>query len=77
MLFSEAQENAEEFNNEVDKLRVMAARNEEEKNRLEHELMQIKEMLQREVTRTDLESRRNASIISEYKQACYIILYLL
>lgn len=64
----EAQENADEYSNEVEQLRGTVARNEEEKQRLEAELLQIKEMLQREVARADAESRRNNVIIAEYKQ---------
>lgn len=64
----EAQENADEYSNEVEQLRGTVARNEEEKQRLEAELVQVKEMLQREVARADLESRRNNVIIAEYKQ---------
>lgn len=64
----EAQENADEYSNEVEQLRGTVARNEEEKQRLEAELAQVKEMLQREVTRADAESRRSNIIIAEYKQ---------
>ena len=65
---TEAQENADEYSNEVEHLRGTVARNEEEKQRLEAELLQIKEMLQREVARADAESRRSNVIIAEYKQ---------
>lgn len=65
---TEAQENADEYSNEVEQLRGTVARNEEEKQRLEAELLQIKEMLQREVARADAESRRSNVIIAEYKQ---------
>lgn len=64
----EAQENADEYSNEVEQLRGVVARNEEEKQRLEAELVQVKEMLQREVGRADAESRRSVIIINEYKQ---------
>ncbi|XP_020282361.1 rab GTPase-activating protein 1-like isoform X2 [Pseudomyrmex gracilis] len=70
MTLKEAQENADEYSNEVEQLRGTVARNEEEKQRLEAELLQIKEMLQREVTRADAESRRSNVIIAEYKQIC-------
>ena len=79
LLFScvEAQENADEYSNEVEQLRGTVARNEEEKQRLEAELAQVKEMLQREVARADAESRRSNIIIAEYKQVyVYIKLYL-
>ncbi|XP_046837538.1 rab GTPase-activating protein 1-like isoform X2 [Vespa crabro] len=70
MTLKEAQENADEYSNEVEQLRGTVARNEEEKQRLEAELAQVKEMLQREVTRADVESRRSNIIIAEYKQIC-------
>ncbi|XP_058799127.1 rab GTPase-activating protein 1-like isoform X2 [Phymastichus coffea] len=70
MTLKEAQENADEYSNEVEQLRLTASRAEEEKQRLEAELVQVKEMLQREVGRADTESRRNAIIIAEYKQIC-------
>lgn len=52
----------------MEQLRGAVARNEEEKQRLEAELLQVKEMLQREVARADAESRRSNVIIAEYKQ---------
>ncbi|XP_034948115.1 rab GTPase-activating protein 1-like [Chelonus insularis] len=70
MALKEAQENADEYSNEVEQLRGAVARSEEEKQRLEIEVAQVKEMLQREVTRADAESRRNVIIINEYKQIC-------
>ncbi|XP_025155912.1 rab GTPase-activating protein 1-like isoform X5 [Harpegnathos saltator] len=70
MTLKEAQENADEYSNEVEQLRGAVARNEEEKQRLEAELLQVKEMLQREVARADAESRRSNVIIAEYKQIC-------
>lgn len=68
LYYIEAQENADEYSNEVEQLRGTVARNEEEKQRLEAELIQVKEMLQREVARADAESRRSNIIIAEYKQ---------
>ncbi|KAG7188171.1 hypothetical protein KM043_013388 [Ampulex compressa] len=70
MTLKEAQENADEYSNEVEQLRGTVARNEEEKQRLDAELAQVKEMLQREVARADAESRRSNVIIAEYKQIC-------
>ncbi|XP_051154035.1 rab GTPase-activating protein 1-like [Leptopilina boulardi] len=70
MTLKEAQENADEYSNEVEQLRCAVARNEEEKQRLEAELLQVKEILQREVSRADSETRRNNVIIAEYKQIC-------
>lgn len=65
---TEAQENADEYSNEVEQLRGAVARTEEEKQRLETELAQVKEMLQREVSKAFTESRRSGAIIAEYKQ---------
>ncbi|XP_031840690.1 GTPase activating protein and centrosome-associated isoform X2 [Nomia melanderi] len=70
MALKEAQENADEYSNEVEQLRGTVARNEEEKQRLEAELVQVKEMLQREVARADAENRQSNVIIAEYKQIC-------
>lgn len=74
VFFLEAQENADEYSNEVEQLRGAVARAEEEKQRLDLELIQIKEMLQREVSRADAESRRSVIIINEYKQVCFIFI---
>lgn len=52
----------------MEQLRGTVARNEEEKQRLEAELVQVKEMLQREVARADVENRQSNVIIAEYKQ---------
>ncbi|XP_012282436.1 rab GTPase-activating protein 1-like isoform X2 [Orussus abietinus] len=70
MTLKEAQENADEYSNEVEQLRGTVARNEEEKQRLEAELVQVKEILQKEVVRADAESKRSGVIIAEYKQIC-------
>ncbi|XP_020707377.2 rab GTPase-activating protein 1-like isoform X2 [Athalia rosae] len=70
MTLKEAQENADEYSNEVEQLRGTVARSEEEKQRLETELGQVKEMLQREVAKACTESRRSGVIIAEYKQIC-------
>lgn len=51
-------------------MRGTVARNEEEKQRLEAELAQVKEILQREVASADAENRRSNVIIAEYKQIC-------
>ena len=48
------------------------AKSEEEKQRLEHELAQVKEMLQREASKADVEGKRSAVIIAEYKQVSEI-----
>ncbi|XP_024946020.1 rab GTPase-activating protein 1 isoform X2 [Cephus cinctus] len=70
MALKEAQEDADEYSNEVEQLRGAVTRNEEEKQRLEAELSQVKEMLQREVASADANNRRSAVIIAEYKQIC-------
>ncbi|XP_046612096.1 rab GTPase-activating protein 1-like isoform X1 [Neodiprion virginianus] len=70
MTLKEAQENADEYSNEVEQLRGAVARGEEEKLRLEAELAQVKEMLQREVAKACTENRRSSVIIAEYKQIC-------
>lgn len=61
----------------MEQLRGTVARNEEEKQRLEVELLQIKEMLQREVARADAESRRSNVIIAEYKQVHLFTRYII
>lgn len=77
LYYTEAQENADEYSNEVEQLRGTVARNEEEKQRLEAELVQVKEMLQREVARADAESRRSNIIIAEYKQVNIYIMFII
>lgn len=71
MFGTEAQENADEYSNEVEKLRGAVTRTEEEKQRLEAELAQVKGMLQREVAKACTESHRSGVIIAEYKQVNY------
>ncbi|XP_063234161.1 rab GTPase-activating protein 1-like isoform X3 [Bacillus rossius redtenbacheri] len=66
----EAQDSADQYNNELDQLKTTLARSEEEKRRLEEELVQVKDMLKREVQKAENEASRNTAIISEYKQIC-------
>lgn len=66
----EAQENADQYTNELDRLKSTLLRTEEEKKRLEDEVTQVKEMLKREVQKAENESNRNTTIITEYKQIC-------
>lgn len=66
----EAQDNADQYTNELDRLKSTLLRTEEEKKRLEDEVTQIKEMLKREVQKAENESGRNTTIITEYKQIC-------
>ena len=68
--FAEAQDNADNYTNEMEKLKTALERSEEEKKRLEDELSQVKNMLKREVDRAESDARRNSAIISEYKQIC-------
>ncbi|XP_069685787.1 rab GTPase-activating protein 1-like isoform X2 [Periplaneta americana] len=66
----EAQDNADQYTNELDRLKSTLLRTEEEKKRLEDEVTQVKEMLKREVQKAENESNRNTAIITEYKQIC-------
>ena len=54
----------------MESLKAALERSEEEKKRLEEELVQIKNMLKREVDRAESDARRNSSIIADYKQIC-------
>ncbi|CAG2066216.1 unnamed protein product, partial [Timema podura] len=67
----EAQDSADQYSSELERLKSTLLRAEEEKRRLEEEAVQIKEMLKREVNRAETESSRNAAIIAEYKQICH------
>lgn len=70
MALKEAQDNADNYTNEMERLKTVLERSEEEKKRLEDELSQVKNMLKREVDRAESDARRNSAIISEYKQIC-------
>ncbi|KAK6641121.1 hypothetical protein RUM44_012823 [Polyplax serrata] len=70
MALKEAQDKAENYTNEMERLKVALERSEEEKKRLDDELVQIKNMLKREVDRAESDARRNNSIIADYKQIC-------
>jgi hypothetical protein len=67
MLDSEAADNAESEANEVQQLRVTLARNEEERKLMLDEIVQLKEMLKREVDQAEMEKKNNATIINDYK----------
>ncbi|XP_018012859.1 rab GTPase-activating protein 1 [Hyalella azteca] len=51
-------------------LRQTLTEAEQEKNRLMQEASQVKEMLKREVERSDKEQQRSAAIVTEYKNIC-------
>lgn len=70
VVFSEAQDNADNYTNEIERLKLALERSDEEKKRLDDELAQVKNMLKREVDRAESDARRNSAIISEYKQIC-------
>ncbi|KAH0807709.1 hypothetical protein GEV33_015082 [Tenebrio molitor] len=63
----EAADNAESEANEVQQLRVTLARNEEERKLMLDEIVQLKEMLKREVDQAEMEKKNNATIINDYK----------
>lgn len=67
---TEAQDNADNFSDEVETLRSAVARHEEERKLLRDEITQLKEMLKREVVQADAESKRNTAIIADYKRIC-------
>ncbi|KAL1138790.1 hypothetical protein AAG570_008852 [Ranatra chinensis] len=66
----EAQENADQYSNELEKLKSELLRSEEEKKRLEDELTQVKDILKREVQKAENDNNKNLSIIAGYKQIC-------
>ncbi|PNF22091.1 hypothetical protein B7P43_G08891 [Cryptotermes secundus] len=70
MAVKEAQDKADQYTSELDRLKSTLLRTEEEKKRLEDEVTQVKEMLKREVQKAENESNRNTAIITEYKQIC-------
>lgn len=59
-----------EYATEMERLKFALLRSEEEKKRLEDELLQVKEILKREVQKAENDTNRNTAIISEYKQIC-------
>nr|XP_018900876.1 PREDICTED: rab GTPase-activating protein 1-like isoform X1 [Bemisia tabaci] len=70
LALKEAQDSADNYGTELDQLRSSLLRTEEEKSRLEYELVQIKRMLQKEVEKAENDNNRNKTIIAEYKQIC-------
>ncbi|XP_052133519.1 rab GTPase-activating protein 1-like isoform X2 [Frankliniella occidentalis] len=66
----EEQDNADQCATEVEQLKQVLIRTEEEKKQLLQESIKVKEMLKREIAKAENESSRSATIISEYKQIC-------
>ncbi|KAL0275484.1 UNVERIFIED_CONTAM: hypothetical protein PYX00_003316 [Menopon gallinae] len=70
LTLKESQDNADNYTNEIERLKLALERSDEEKKRLDEELAQVKNMLKREVDRAESDARRNSAIITEYKQIC-------
>ncbi|CAG9857075.1 unnamed protein product [Phyllotreta striolata] len=66
-LDSEAADRAETDANEVERLRQTVARCDEERKLMADEIVQLKEMLKREVGQAEREKTGNAAIVDEYK----------
>ncbi|XP_073988097.1 rab GTPase-activating protein 1-like [Rhodnius prolixus] len=66
----EAQESADHYSNELEKMKSELTRSEEEKKRLEEQLTQVKDMLKREVQKAENDNVKNAAIINGYKEVC-------
>lgn len=66
----EAEENAEECTSELERLKSELVRCEEDKKRLTEQLMQVKELLKKEVLQAEDDNKRNVSIIDGYKMIC-------
>lgn len=67
MLDSEAADNAESEASEVEQLRATMARYEEEHKLMTDEIVQLKEMLKREVAQAEADKKKNTTIINDYK----------
>jgi Rab GTPase-activating protein 1 len=65
-----AQDNADHYSNELERLKNELQQSEEDRQRLESEVSQVKDMIKREVQRANEERERNEAIIAEYKQIC-------
>ncbi|XP_071447780.1 rab GTPase-activating protein 1-like isoform X2 [Hetaerina americana] len=55
---------------ELERTRIALQRSEEDRKRLEEEVTQVKEMLKREIAKSEEEICQNNVIITEYKQIC-------
>jgi len=64
------EEKADSIFKELQTLRRLHSETEEARKQVQNEAIQVKEMLQREVQKAEIENRRNQSIITEYKQIC-------
>ncbi|XP_050304026.1 rab GTPase-activating protein 1-like isoform X2 [Anthonomus grandis grandis] len=64
---TEAQDRQENEASEVEKYKMTIQRLEEEKNLMHTEIVQLKEMLKREVDTLEHEEKRNEQMVSEYK----------
>lgn len=67
---TEAQDNAESYTDEVESLRAAIVRYEDERRLLRDEIVQLKDMLKREVAQAEADTRRNTTIIADYKKIC-------
>ncbi|XP_065346629.1 rab GTPase-activating protein 1-like isoform X4 [Cloeon dipterum] len=65
-----AQDKADLYGNEFERLKNELQFSEEDRERLRTEVTQVKEMIQREVQRANDERQRNEVIISDYKKIC-------
>uniref|UniRef100_A0A146LJE7 Rab GTPase-activating protein 1 n=2 Tax=Lygus hesperus TaxID=30085 RepID=A0A146LJE7_LYGHE len=70
LAFKEAQESADQYSNELERLKCELMRSEEEKKRLEDQLSQVKDMLKREVQKAESDNQKNSAIINGYKEVC-------
>ncbi|XP_053719938.1 rab GTPase-activating protein 1 isoform X1 [Synchiropus splendidus] len=65
-----AEEKADALNKELLLTKQKLVDSEDEKRRLEEESAQLKEMCRRELDKSEMEIKKNGSIIGEYKQIC-------
>lgn len=68
--FLESQENAENYSNELARLKMAALKHEEQKQLLIEENSKLRIAIKDLTSRHELETSRNAAIIAEYKQIC-------
>lgn len=65
-----AQDNADLYSNELERLKNELQQSEEFKQRLESEVVQVKEMFKRELQQSTEEKKRHENIIDDYKKIC-------
>jgi len=70
MALKEAQGNGDQFNNELERWKTEYLRSQEEKQLMEGELVQVKDMLKREVQKAENDNNKHLSIIAGYKEVC-------